>query len=85
MGLREELAEKESQGQDFVVFRCDDMIDMLDQMERLKSQVRYWSYCTWEGMRKWCPEKREELQQFLGDELGISPYDYKPSSDWPRP
>lgn len=35
--------------------------------------IRYWSYCTSEGMRSGCPEKCEELADFL---MGckIAPY-----------
>lgn len=35
--------------------------------------VNYWSYCTDSGMRRECPEKVDELCDFLMS-LGIAPY-----------
>ncbi len=39
----------------------------------ITDNVRYWSYVTWQGMLSYCPENKEELNDFLGG-LGISPY-----------
>ena len=39
--------------------------------KKLKEFIRYWSYCTWQGMRKTCPEKAEELLSAYTD-LGTS-------------
>lgn len=44
-----------------------------EQIAKLAEFIRYWSYCTFQGMRVWCPEKDAELRQALG-EMGISPY-----------
>ncbi len=50
------------------------------EIERLKTEtsrliegMRYWSYCMSEGMRATCPEKCEELMDFLIS-CQIAPY-----------
>jgi hypothetical protein len=43
------------------------------ERERLKEIVRYWSYCTWSGIQRECPEKANEFADVCR-ELGISPY-----------
>jgi hypothetical protein len=39
----------------------------------LREGVRFWSYCTDRGMMRECPEKVEELGDFMMS-LGIAPY-----------
>lgn len=46
------------------------------EIERLKDGIRYWSYCMSRGMREECPEKVEELMDFLIS-CKIAPY-YQP-------
>lgn len=41
--------------------------------ESLKEHWRFWSYCTWQGILRWCPEKKEVFQELM-TELGIEPY-----------
>jgi hypothetical protein len=41
--------------------------------ERLREIIRYWSYCTYTGMRRECPEKESEFLEVFR-ELGIQPY-----------
>lgn len=43
------------------------------KMAETREGVRNWSYCMDSGMRKECPEKVEELCDFLMS-LGIAPY-----------
>ena len=49
---------------------CD---DLGGEITHLKYAISYWSYCTWEGMRKWCPEKGDQLKQHFRD-IGVSGY-----------
>ena len=49
---------------------CD---DLGSEVESLKAGITYWSYCTWEGMRRLCTEKDEELKEYLRD-IGVSGY-----------
>lgn len=50
--------------------------DLKKEIDRLLDGIRYWSYCMSEGMRATCPEKVEELMDFLIS-CKIAPY-YKP-------
>jgi hypothetical protein len=43
------------------------------ELRRVRNGVDYWSYCMSEGMRKTCPEKVDELMDFLIS-LKIAPY-----------
>jgi len=43
------------------------------KLSELREGVRFWSYCMDQGMRQECPEKVEELGDFLMS-LGIAPY-----------
>ena len=43
------------------------------RIEGLQKVIRYWSFCTWEGLQKWAPEKEAEFKE-LCQSLGISPY-----------
>lgn len=43
------------------------------KMAETREGVNYWSYCTDAGMRKLCPEKVEDLCDFMMS-LGIAPY-----------
>lgn len=45
----------------------------IKELDRRKEGIRYWSYCMDVGMREMCPEKVEELCDFLMS-LGIAPY-----------
>jgi len=56
------------------------LYDQFEEMRRLRvnidwlrDQFRYWSYCTSKGMLETCPEKVEELADFLIS-LKIAPY-----------
>ncbi len=44
--------------------------------EKLEEIIRFWSYCTWQGMLKYCPEKKGELLKIFR-ELNITPYNYE--------
>ena len=50
--------------------------ELESENERIREGVRFWSYCTVVGTRKACPEKIEELVDFLVS-LGIPPYSTK--------
>lgn len=39
--------------------------DLIKQRDELLKGIDYWSYCTSQGMRKECPEKVDELGDFL--------------------
>ena len=39
--------------------------DLIQERDRLLAGIRDWSYCTSQGMRRECPEKVEELAEFL--------------------
>lgn len=52
---------------------CQHFKALLAENERIREGVRYWSYCMNAGMRKECPEKVEELMDFLIS-LHIAPY-----------
>lgn len=39
----------------------------------LREQIQFWSYCTDAGMRRTCPERCDELGDFMIS-LGIAPY-----------
>lgn len=43
------------------------------ERDKLREIVSYWSYCTYHGMRRWCPEKESELLEVYR-ELGVQPY-----------
>lgn len=43
------------------------------EVKRLKEGIRDWSYCVDYGMRAECPEKVEELADFLLS-VGVAPY-----------
>lgn len=43
------------------------------RLAAIREQVQYWSYCTSEGMRATCPEKVDELADFMID-LKIAPW-----------
>lgn len=32
---------------------------------RMREFIRYWSYCTWQGMKQWAPEQRPRLVESL--------------------
>lgn len=44
-----------------------------DEADRLREAFRYWSYCTWSGLQRECPEKASEFLE-LCHSLGIEPY-----------
>ncbi len=44
-----------------------------EEIVRLREVVRYWSYCTYHGMRRECPEKESELIDVCRA-LNIPPY-----------
>lgn len=43
------------------------------EVVRLRDQIDFWSFCTRQGMFRWCPEREDEFAQAMID-LGISPY-----------
>lgn len=48
-------------------------IDQLEsQLEHIRRQVDYWSYCTRQGMLRECPELADELTEFFS-ECGVKP------------
>lgn len=49
------------------------MADAIEVMESQRKMIDYWSYCTWVGMRKTCPEKDIVLQDIFAD-MGLSPW-----------
>ena len=36
-----------------------------DEIENLREFIRYWSYCTRQGMLKYSPEKKNEWTEFM--------------------
>ena len=51
----------------------EQIVQLESEVERLKDDIRYWSYCTWKGMKSTCPEKEETLRKRFA-ELKISPW-----------
>ena len=53
------------------------LVDLINELqsenERMLDGIRYWSYCMDSGMRRECPEKVDELADFLVS-LHIAPY-----------
>lgn len=49
------------------------MADACAVMESQQKMIDCWSYCTWVGMRKTCPEKDIVLQDIFAD-MGLSPW-----------
>ena len=39
--------------------------ELLAEIERLQEFIRYWSYCTRQGVVKYCPEKRGEWTEAM--------------------
>lgn len=50
-----------------------DRDELAKRLATLTEAIRYWSYCTWSGIRKECPELQNEFRD-LCKSLGISPY-----------
>jgi hypothetical protein len=50
--------------------------NMMVEIQELENGIRYWSYCTWEGMLEWCSEKKNELKEWLS-KVGIETYKEK--------
>ncbi len=44
-----------------------------EERDKLREAVRFWSYCTYQGMRRECPEKESELREFCR-QYGIPPH-----------
>ncbi len=54
--------------------QADDCFTMAAaEIERLRAGVAQWSYCASQGMKSECPEKVEELADFLMS-CGVAPY-----------
>ena len=53
----------------------EDYAALEKEVERLKEDIDYWSYCTWEGMKATCPEKREVLRSRFAN-LGLNPWTF---------
>lgn len=49
------------------------MREMEAKINELREFIRYWSYCTWQGMRQECPEQQLRLLEEL-TKVGINPY-----------
>ena len=54
--------------------------DLIKERDAILEGLRYWSYCTSKGMMETCPEKVEELADFL-IKHGIAPYFTKSRRD----
>ncbi len=50
-----------------------DVDEAADEIERLREAMRFWSYCTWQGMMRECPERKNELND-LFKKMEISPF-----------
>lgn len=61
---------------------CQPCLDEINgknpEAARLREIIRYWSYCTYNGMRRECPEKEPEFREVCRS-LGIQPYDSTPA------
>jgi len=43
----------------------NEFYDIEKENRELKEAIRYWSYCTRQGMLKLCPEREEELSDMF--------------------
>jgi len=59
---------------------CDCLDDLQAEVERLKNDIDYWSYCTWQGMKATCPEKKKVLRDRFAS-LNLSPWTYTEISE----
>lgn len=51
----------------------DDLEAAEEEVKRLREFITYWSYCTYTGMLRSCPEKQNELREALAS-CGVEPY-----------